>query len=371
MDKENFHLPGKHYFLSHSVGAQPKSYNNALAEGFTNPWRNDGVAVWDGWFASLDKFRSGLAPIIGAHAKDICPQPNVSSGVVKALFSLPERARRTKIVLTEDDFPTVGFALGQARRMGYELVFLPGGERLADPDAWAPAFQDDVQLVLATQVFSNTSVLAPVAEIARRARERGVFSILDVAQAAGGTPVSLNAWRPDFAVGTSLKYLCGGTGAAFLWAAPETADRCAPMDVGWFSHEQPFEFDIHRFEYAKGVDRYTGGTPSIAPFAGAVAGHAILQSHGVDNIYAHNQRLLTKLFAALPAEAMLSSTQEGARGSAALIKVRDYDAAAAALKDADIFHDTRKGAVRISVHLYNDESDIDALLGAIEPHLQV
>ncbi|MEO1135658.1 MAG: aminotransferase class V-fold PLP-dependent enzyme, partial [Pseudomonadota bacterium] len=295
MDREKFHLPTPHYFLSHSVGAQPVGYEAAVAQGYADPWRKKGFHVWDPWFESLDQFRQGLAPIIGAQADDICPQANVSSGISKILFGLPERPGRRKIVLTEDDFPTVGFALAQGEAAGYELVFLAGGEQLADPDAWAQAFADDVQMVVATQVYSNSSVLAPVPEIARRAREAGVFSLIDVAQAAGAVPVRLNDWRPDFAVGTSLKYLCGGTGAAFLWADREAAAKSAPRDAGWFSHAEPFEFDIHRFEYAPGAARFTGGTPSIAPFAGAAAGHAVLNAHGVDAIYAHNQSLLTRL----------------------------------------------------------------------------
>ena len=369
MDRQKFLFPGRHYFLSHSAGAQPKIYAEAVDAGYAAPWRTDGAGVWDTWFATLDRFRAGLAPLIGASANDICPQTNVSSAVSKILFSLPERARRKKIVLTEDDFPTIGYALGQARRMGYELVFLPGGERLADPDTWAPAFQSDVQLVLATHVFSNSSIMAPVAEIAHRARQNGVFSILDIAQSAGGVPIDLKNWAPDFAVGTSLKYLCGGSGAAYLWAACETAERCAPMDVGWFSHETPFEFDIRRFEYAKGASRYLGGTPSIAPFAGAMAGQQILNGHGMERVYAHNQALLTRLFSALPAASIVSSTNEGARGNGALIKVREYEKAATALSEAGILHDTRLGTVRVSVHLYNDEADIDALAGAVTPHL--
>lgn len=369
MDADKFHLPGKHYFLSHSVGAQPRAWDAEVAAGYGAPWRTEGFNVWGPWFDTLERFKAGLAPIIGARPEDICPQANVSSGVSKVLFSLPERKGRTKIVLTEDAFPTVGFALAQAERLGYELDFIPGGERLADPDAWARAFADDVQLVVPMQVYSNSSVLAPVEEIAKRARAAGVYSLIDAAQAAGAVPLKLDDWRPDFAVGTSLKYLCGGAGAAWLWADPETAKDCKPLDVGWFSHADPFEFDIHHFDYAEGAARFTGGTPSIAPFAGAAAAHEIINGHGVEAIYAHNQRLLARLFEALPQSAFLSSTTQGARGSGALIKVRDYDAAAAALANAGVGHDTRLGAVRISVHLYNDESDIDALITAIERHL--
>lgn len=369
MNAEKFHLPGRHYFLSHSIGAQPRAWGEVFAAGYAQPWRTQGVNAWGPWFDALEKFKAGLAPILGASAEDICPQANVSSGIAKTLFSLPERKGRNKIVLTEDDFPTVGFALAQGVRKGYELVFLPGGERLADPEAWARAFEDDVQLVVATQVYSNTSVLAPCAEISKRARAAGVFSLLDVAQAAGAVRVRLNQWRPDFAVGTSLKYLCGGPGAAFLWVDPETAGQCAPLDAGWFSHADPFEFDIHHFDYAPGAARFTGGTPSIGPLAGASAGHELLNAHGVEAVYVHNQKLLSRLFEALPQKAFLSTVKEGARGSAALIRVKDYDAAAASLAKAGVGHDTRLGAVRISVHLYNDERDIDALIAALEPHL--
>ena len=367
--RDQFHLPGKHYFLSHSVGAQPKAYEAAVAKAYAEPWRQDGADVWTPWLAAIEQFKTGLAPIIGADGQDICPLPNVSSGIAKILLSLPERKGRHKIVLTEDDFPTVGYALAQGKRLGYELVFLPGGERLGSIDAWAPAFEGDVQLVLATQVFSNTSVLAPVGEIAARARARGVYCALDVAQAAGTVPVHLNAWRPDFAVGTSLKYLCGGAGAAYLWADREGAAGFAPLDVGWFSHEDPFEFDIHHFEYAQGAARFTGGTPSVAPLAGAQAGHDVLNAHGIDAIYAHNQALITRLVDALPASAFASTIKPGVRGSAALIKVRDYEATAQALRLAGIGHDTRKGAVRISVHLYNDETDIDVLVNTLAPFL--
>ncbi len=369
MDQDKFYFPGKHYFLSHSVGAQPKTYEARWRDGFTAPWREAGGDVWGPWFDAAEGFKQGLAPIIGADAEDICPLANVSEGVSRVLLSLPERPGRRKIVLSEDDFPTVGFALAQGRRLGYELVFLPGGARLADPDAWAPAFEDDVQLVAVMQVFSNTAVRSPVAEIARRAREKGVYTLIDAAQAAGAVPLRLNDWAPDFAVGTSQKYLCGGTGASYLWARRETAKDCAPLNVGWFSHVDPYAFDIRHFEYADGAARFTGGTPSFAPLAGAAAGQEIINAHGVDAIFAHNQRLLSRLFAALPQAAFLSMTAEGARGSSAIIKVRDYEAAAAALARAGVIHDTRLGGVRVSVHLYNDEGDIDALIEAITPYL--
>lgn len=369
MLRGDFHLPAPHYFLSHSIGAQPRGFDAALRDGFAGPWRSAAAATWDHWLAAIEGFRTGLAPLIGARPGDICPQTNISSALSKILTGLPARPGRDRIVLTEDDFPTVGFALGQGARLGYRLEFLPGGERLADPDAWARAFADDVQLVLATHVFSNSAVLAPAEEIARRARAAGVFSVLDIAQSAGAVPVALDRWRPDFAVGTSVKYLCGGPGAAFLWANPDSADAVTPIEAGWFSHENPFEFDIRSFRYAQGASRFMDGTPSVAPYAGAMPGQALIARAGVEAIFAHNQRLLSRLIDGLPAGAARSMTRAGARGCAVLVGVRDADAAAAALNGAGIACDARRGAVRVSVHLYTEESDIDALIAALAPLL--
>ncbi|MEM9495320.1 MAG: aminotransferase class V-fold PLP-dependent enzyme [Pseudomonadota bacterium] len=369
MTREKFHLNGAHYLLSHSIGAQPKAYDAHMRETFAGPWRENGPAAWDAWLATLEDFKTGLAPLIGAAAGDVCPQTNISSALTKILFSLPERPGRKKIVLSEDDFPTCGFVMKQAERLGYELVFLSGGEALADADHWTRAIGDDVQLVLVTHVFSNSSIRAPVEEIAAHARKKGAYTIVDIAQSAGAVPIRLDDWAADFAVGTCLKYLCGGPGAAYLWARADTAQDCAPFDVGWFSHKRPFAFDIHDFEYGDGATRFMGGTPSIAPFAGARPAFDILREAGVDKVFAHNQALLSRLTAALPPSAFLSTTKEGARGSAALIKPRDLDGALGALKERGVVHDQRLGAVRISIHLYNDETDIDAVVEAVTPFL--
>lgn len=368
-DREAFYAPEERYFLSHSVGLMPRAAADALDAGFAAPWRRGDGEAWQGWLAAIDDFRSSLAGVVGAAPDDICPQTNISSALSKIVFSLPERARRKKIVLTEDDFPTIGFVLAEAKRIGCELLFLPGGPRLADIDAWAPAFHDDVQLVLATHVFSNSGVRAPIEAIAERAHERGVFSIIDIGQSAGAVPIDLGASKADFAIGTSVKYLCGGPGAAFLWTRRETAARCAPLDVGWFSHAAPFDFDIHDFRYAEGAARFWGGTPSVAPFAAASAGAKLIGEAGVGAIHAHNQALMQRIVDALPARAFLSHVKEGERGSAFILGLKSADAASEALAAAGVKHDRRMGGARFSLHLYNTEEDVDALIEAVRPWL--
>ncbi|MDZ7629452.1 MAG: aminotransferase class V-fold PLP-dependent enzyme [Parvularculaceae bacterium] len=361
MSLGDFNKPSTPYFLSHSVGLLPATAEAGLTRDYFNPWAAGRSDLWPRWLETIAAWKRALAPVIGAGAMDICPQTNISSALTKILFALPERKGRTKIILTEDDFPTAGFVFEQGRRIGLDPVIIQGGAPLADPDAWSRACADDVRVVHVTHVFSNRGVRSPVAEIVRRAKAAGACVIVDVAQSAGALPVDAARWGADFVVGTSIKYLCGGPGAAWLWVNPDYAAEYAPADVGWFSHEDPFEFDIRNFRYAAGAARFWGGTPSVAPYAVARAGAEAIAAAGVTAVDTHAQGLLDRLLARLPSEAVLSHVKPSERGAALIVRPRMIDEARAALKEENIVHDERLGGFRFSVHLYTEETEIDRL----------
>ncbi|MCA8888260.1 MAG: aminotransferase class V-fold PLP-dependent enzyme [Parvularculaceae bacterium] len=357
-----FHPPAGPYFLSHSVGLQPRRVAQIFAEDFITPWAAGDDRPWDDWLAAISRFRQALATVIGAKEADICPQTNISSGLTKVLHAIEPRPGRRKVVLCDADFPTVGFVLAQAERMNMEIVWLQSGPHLANPDAWAAAFAGDVHLVHITHVFSNLGLKTPVAEIVRRAKAAGAITVVDVAQSAGAVRVEAGAWDCDFVTGTSVKYLCGGPGAAFLWVNPDIAKKCQPFDVGWFSHARPFEFDIRKFEYADGAARFWGGTPSVAPYAIARAGIEAIAAIGAERIEMANQSLIDDIVGRLPEDAVTSHVAAGERGSSFVIRPRRLADAHHALAEENIAHDERADGLRFSVHLYNDERDADRLV---------
>lgn len=364
-----FTEPQGPYFLSHSVGLLPRAAPGVLAAAYFTPWAKGEAATWPAWLSAIDAFRASLAGLIGAEADDICPQTNVSSALTKVLSALPVAGKRRRIVFSDEDFPTIGYVFGEARRFGFEPHLLKGGPHLADPDAWRDGYADDVHMLHVTHVFSNLGLKAPVAEIVARAKAAGAVTVVDAAQSAGAVEIDVRAWNADFVTGTSVKYLCGGNGAGWLWVNPETAPKCAPADVGWFSHENPFEFDIRRFAYAPRAARFWGGTPSVAPFAIARAGIDAVARGGIARVSAHNQGLLDRLLAATPESAVASHARKGERGCAVLLRPKDLAGAKAALESARVAHDERKGALRFSVHLYNTAEEVDRLAQTIAPFL--
>lgn len=354
--REHFHVP-KNYFLSHSVGCLPKVSPDAIEERLFGPWMSG--LNWAEWMDDLDAFRSNLARILRVKKDSICPQVNVSSALTKILFSLPKVEGRDVILLSKMDFPTIGFVAKQAQVLGYSLKYIDGDP--SDFQLWNDAITDRVAFVLATHALSNTSHVLPVSDICKTAKIAGAISIVDVAQSLGAVPIDLDLWDADFVIGTGVKFLCFGPGACFLYADERMLRKCCPLDVGWFSHENPFEMDIEQFRYAPDAMRFFGGTPSPAPFVLANAAMSLWKTIGLQPALDRIQSHLSVLHDHLPDGAAVSPVDETKRGATMVLSTDFGDQIRDDLNAAKIMFDQRKQGYRFSVHGYTSSSEVENL----------
>ncbi len=360
--RELFDYPESIYLLNHSVGRPPRSTAEVLQQRFLEPWQQGGEDVWPRWLENIDRFRRALAALLGADPSGFCPQANLSSALSKILLSHPLDARRPVLLCTEHDFPTMIFVLEQAQRFGFQLRILRGlGDELLDSTTWSKLLTADVGTVLISHVHSNSSRRVPVADITAMTRERGIRSIVDIAQSVGCVPINLHEWQADFVLGSCVKWLCGGPGAGFLWADQAVISGSEPSDVGWFSHEDPFEFDIDRFRYAPDALRFWGGTPSVAPFVVAANSIAVIDELGVPAIREHNLRLCRKLSEALKPGELISPTDPAVRGATLVVQpgAERVDRVTAGLRANSVQFDQRASGIRLSPHIYNTESEME------------
>ncbi len=352
------------YLLNHSVGRPPVTSREAFSKGFMDAWELAGEDVWPRWLEGIDQFRLALGLLLNSDSQYFCPQVNVSSTLSKILYSLPVQENRRTIVYTQQDFPSIGFVLQQAQKAGYRLRVIPDSVDLLDAGNWAAYLSSDVALALITHVHSNTGKQVPVAEITGLTRARGVVSIIDICQSVGCVPIDLQAWQADIAMGSCVKWLCGGPGAGFLWVHPDQLNRCEPIDVGWFSHENPFEFDIDNFCYAGDALRFWGGTPSVQPFVTATNSINLLNEIGIDIIRDHNVQLTQLLADAVEPEHVVTPAQSHQRGGTmALSYAQDQlQALSNRLRNEGILFDLRSTGVRLSPHIYNDAAEIERVI---------
>ena len=365
--KDDFILTNSNYLVNHSVGRPLKTSENDFSERFYEPWKKSNDEPWEKWLETINDFTLSLAKIFNAKQSEFCPQVNLSSGLTKILMSLKQVQKKKSVVLvSEIDFPGMGFALKKSLPEDCEIRFIPVNEDITNSSIWDAYMTEDIDLVFVSHAYSNTGQLSPISDVISMARSRDIISILDIAQSAGIVPIDLTALKPDFMLGSSVKWLCGGPGAAYLWVNTERLSSCEPKDVGWFSHENPFEFDIHNFRYHDSALKFWGGTPVVAPFVIATNSINYFTKIGIKNIRKHNQALIAKTANEIDLE-FVSPRDEAIRGGTMILdfgsnqqKVLNH------LQDNNIGVDLRSHGIRISPHIYNNEQDIDQLLSVIK-----
>jgi kynureninase len=358
--RDLFLVPGPGpYLLAHSVGCLPRAARARLDDDLLAPWAEQGSDGWGDWLGVIDRFRNAAAGLLGTRAEEICPQPSVSAGLFTLLSGLKREPGRDVLLASAHGFSSVVFALDRLERLGYRLELLPEDADPGDAQTWIDAIDGRVAAVVTMHVHSNTGVVSPVAEIAAAARRHGAFSIVDAAQSVGILPVTPQAWGVDAALGTSVKWLCGGSGAPFLWVRQDLITDIEPIDVGWFSHENPFAFDVRDFRYAPDARRFWGGTPSIAPFSLATTGIETIATIGVDEALAWNRTLIARV------EAMSGRTFDmDGQGGTLCLRAADIEGLAGALSAAGCRFDRRTEVVRTSFHVWNSVADAE-LVGDI------
>ncbi|MCC7477395.1 aminotransferase class V-fold PLP-dependent enzyme [bacterium] len=357
----HFEVPEGIYLLAHSAGALTRD-GRAGSEQFMAQWATLGADAWGPWLEGVQRFREALPLVAGGQWQDFCPMPSVGAGLLKVLSCLPPgaglaRPGRSRIVLTELDFPSMGFILQTLEARGYSLSFvqpLPDGRMPFEQ--WEALLGEDVELLHITHSYSDHSFQPPVAALLGRARELGISTVVDAAQSIGLLPIDVEAWDSDFVTGSCLKWLCSGPGAGFLWVNPRHRGRLEPLDRGWFSHREPFEWDIHHFEYHPDAQRFWGGTVSPQPFAIAAASIARIAQIGTDTIRSHNLALSEALIeGALELGLPLSSPRAvEERGGTVVLHLAEDDPRLQALARGGVRFDRRRRyGIRLSPHIYN------------------
>jgi len=344
------------YLLSHSVGCLPRATRARIEHALFDPWAAQGSEGWGSWLTAIDAFRAAVARLIGGDVAEICPQPSVSAALSNILSGLKREPGRDVLLASAHAFASIGFAMRQLGALGYRLELIPEDRNPVDPQVWADALGPHVAAVVPMHVHSNSGLVSPMAEIAALARAAGAVSVVDACQGVGIIPVTPLEWGVDALIGSSVKWLCGGPGAGFLWVRRALIGELEPVNAGWFSHENPFEFDIRDFRYANDARRFWGGTPAPSPCIVAASGIETVLGIGQDAILTINRALIAGAEDA--AETRLDMSN---RGGTLCLTCDDLDAVEAALRMLGCRFDRRRDILRLSFHVWNDMDDARAI----------
>jgi len=353
-----FEKPDGIYALSHSVGPMTIVAKTALNEHYLANWSKKGGDAWPAWLAQTDQFCVRLGHVINAQANELCPQVNLASGFysfLTAIAKLKSHKGKNTILMHKDAFASMGFVVtGLAKTFNLKLHLIDSPPNCTE--AWIKAFeQHQVLACLITHVHSNTSVKSDVGAISQIAKQFEAFICVDIAQSVGIVPIDVKLWKADAVFGSCVKWLCGGPGAGFMYVKHELISQLNPDPIGWFSHQDPFEFDITHFAPAASAKRFWGGTPSIAPYVIAGASIGSLLNIGLDKVHTHNLRLKSALVGDLPNHEMFECLKNDYMnlGGSLCIGTLNLALTRQQLLEANVKFDERNKIFRISMHAVN------------------
>ncbi len=313
-----------------------------------------------------------IAAFVGAQANDIALIENASAGTQAALRSIPLEAGDI-VLITANTYNAVRLAVeARCTESGAECRIVPMPlPVVADDfiDAVKRNLSPRVKLAVLDHITSPSALVLPLERVIPDLRKNGTLVLVDGAHAIGQIPLNLKVLRPDWYVSNAHKWLFAPKGCAFLYASPAVAPITKPNVVSHFiGLGFPQSFD------------YTG-TRDNSGWLAIPAALKFFHGLGPEAIWAYQHRLLdvcTDVLTPLGATPVGSRDMCAAMRAFILPQTRAAQSTDSATVLKTLWEDGRVQAsvnildgkllLRVSVQIYNDESDLHALARVLDRH---
>jgi selenocysteine lyase/cysteine desulfurase len=372
---------GSGYFLYHSIGLFPDKAQRvaqALAQVATL-WGAADDAQWPRSLEIRDRFLQRWRSLIGAPEGTMTTAENVTTALYSFIGALPdEHLAGRKLLIAADCFPSLHFLLAHmAERRGFELATVTprAGESWVRDEDFIAHWGPEVGVALLTWVTSTASHRCDLLALAAHGHAMGSLVGADITQGVGIVPFDVRAANLDFLVASSLKWLCGVSGAGVLQVRHGLLERCQPELRGWFSQENIFSWGLDSFTYASDARRFDHGTPSILAAAACLPALEWHASQDPGLLGAHNQALVESLIQGCRGLGLKLASPEraGERGGSVMFRLPETGnavAVVAAMRGQHVFTDVRGSTLRLSPGNLTTDAGVERLFGALRAALR-
>ncbi|WP_018326391.1 aminotransferase class V-fold PLP-dependent enzyme, partial [Rhizobium giardinii] len=267
-----------------------------------------------------------------------------------------------------------------AKRTGVSIEIIPNDPSgVLDPDALAKMLDERVRLIAVTWIPTNGGLINPAAAIGRIARENGILYLLDACQAAGQTPIDVNALGCDILTATGRKFLRAPRGTGFMYMRKSLLEKIEPAMIDLYG--APLTAP-GRYELRPDARRFETWEKNYSVRLGLRAAVDYALDIGLEAIEERCNHLSSKLREGLRGMSAVSVHDLGAHlASIVSFTVSGWDAQAVmayltgkginvsvsppSSTPVDAYTRQLPPVVRASPHYYNTEEEIDAFLEAI------
>ena len=305
--------------------------------------------------------RAMFAEIVGATAGEIAIVPAVSTAAGIVAANLPPAKRGENIVVAGNEFASNYYPWLLLRERGYEVrAVAPGGDGVT-AEAFGQAADGGTRLIAVSAVHSANGYRADLAALSRVAARSGAWFFVDACQAAGAVPLDVVRDGVDFLAAASHKFLLGSRGMGYLYVRRGLLDRLQPdrCPAGRppatrprASTDRPWTCRPPR---RSSMPRWRGFPPWPSRRRSASSAGS-----GSRALLDRNARLALRLQEALAAQgSAFRPFPEQHRSTIVSVPVTDTEAVLARFRQANVVASVREGRIRLAVHFYNLEEELD------------
>jgi len=369
-----FEARGEAIHVDHaSIGAIPQRAQDAVA-AYNLKRATMYKMRADDFFPVLDRARESAARLINASAEEIALTPNTSWGVNLAAYSLP--LGKGDIVLgSAGEFPANVYpwmAAAAARGFTFEVVPLANG--LTDEETILRRVATDarVKAVALSWVSFWSGHRIDLAAIGAACRARGVYFAVDTIQGLGACALDVQAVHIDILANGAQKWLCSPWGAAFAYVRRDLIRELTPPAAGWLS--QASAGDFARFldydpAWRADAQRFEVGSIPMHDVLGMQVAVDLLLELGPAKVEEHVRAITGRLLNWAVARRdvkVFTPLEDKRRAGIVAFATKDVDGDSRRLRDVNIVHSVREGAIRIAPHFHNSMDDVKRVIEVLE-----
>ncbi len=246
-------------------------------------------------------------------------------------------------------------------------------------DRIASLITSRTRVIQVSHLTAPTGILMPVKEIAKLARDKGIWFHIDGAQSAGAFPFDLKKIDCDSYGTSGHKWMCATHGTGLLYIRQDRLDEVAPTEVGAYSDNGTFDIPS-ALEYNETAVRYESGTRDATSIVGVAEAVRFLESIGIERIAAYGKKLalhLRKKLAEIDGVTVLTPADASMTAGITTFKTEKmpyldmYRSLAGEFKlRCRIVSERGINGIRVSTHIFNNLDECDRVVEAVREILR-
>ena len=330
----------------------------------------------------IEEARAPVAAFLGAKPSEVAFMRNATEGNATIASGLTFLKSGDEVIFETHAHP--GGAIPWMSRQKQQGIVVKAFE--PDPESGAGNLEriealitPRTRVIQVSHLTAPTGILMPVDEIARLAKDRGIWFHIDGAQSAGAFPFDLKRIDCDSYATSGHKWMCATHGTGILYVREERLDEVMPTEVGAYSDNGTFDIPSE-LEYNPTAQRYEPGTRDATKIVGLVAAVEFLNQIGMERIAAYDRELagylrdrlsdISGISVLSPQDASMSAGITTFRSDRMPFQDLNRFLGSEYKLRCRIVTERGLNAVRVSTHLFNSKAECDRVVEGVVAALE-